>query len=80
MTSYRIETSSALTGEYEFTEVVHSKEDLVAHCTAEWRRESVHVVYLLQPGVPPRMFAVYAAGRCVSPLMNDLHRRTRLTS
>jgi len=75
MISYRIETSCARTGEYQHTEVVNTKAALVAHCTADWRRESVHVVYALQPGIPPRMFAVYVAGRCVSPLFNDRNLR-----
>jgi hypothetical protein len=72
--SYRIETSCAHNGAYQYTEVVHTKDALVEHCTAEWRNQSVHVVYALQVGIPPRMFAVYVAGRCVSPLLNDLYR------
>jgi len=59
--SYRIETSCARTGDYQHTEVVGSKADVVEHCTADWRRESVHVVYALQAGIPPHMFAVYVA-------------------
>jgi hypothetical protein len=68
VTSYRVESSCAHTGAYQHTAVVHSKAALVEHCTAEWRKQSVHVVYAL----PPRMFAVFAGGRCVSPLLNDL--------
>jgi hypothetical protein len=75
MASYRIETSCAHTGDYQYTEVVHTKEAMVEYCTADWRRESVHVVYALQDGIPPDMYAVFAAGRCVSPLLNDLYRR-----
>jgi hypothetical protein len=75
MISYRVESSSAATGEYEHTEVLHSKREMIDHCTADWRRGSVHAVYILHAGLPPRLHAVFAAGRCVSPLTNDLYPR-----
>jgi hypothetical protein len=75
VTSYRIETSCSRTGVYQYTEVVHTKEALVAYCTAEWRRESTHVVSALQPGIKPRMFAVFVAGVCIAPRLNDLYPR-----
>jgi hypothetical protein len=78
MTSYRIETFCRHTGAYQATEVVHSKEALVTHCTTAWRRESVHVAYALAPHVfTPSLggnfVGVFVDGRCVSPLFNDLH-------
>jgi hypothetical protein len=74
MISYRIQANCKHTGEPQHVAVVHSKEELVEHCTAEWRTESVHTVSALQPGLPPRVFAVFVAGVCVSPALNDLRR------
>jgi hypothetical protein len=75
VTSYRVESSCARTGAYQHTAVVHGRAALVEHCTAGWRKESVHVVFALPMGLPPRFYAVFAGGRCVSPLLNELHKR-----
>jgi hypothetical protein len=78
MTSYRVETFCRHTGAYQHTKVVNSKREMIDHCTAQWRRESVHVVYALSPHIiTPSMggnfVGVFVGGRCVSPLLNDLH-------
>jgi hypothetical protein len=73
--SYRIESSCAVTGAYQHTEVVRSQSEMIEHCTAEWRKASVHVVHALPLSLPPRFYAVFAGGRCVSPLLNGLHKR-----
>lgn len=75
MAGYRIESSCARTGAYQHTEVVADKQEMIGHCTAAWRRESVHVVYALPTYAPPGVCAVFVAGRCVSPLLNNLLRR-----
>lgn len=72
MTSFRVESFNAETGELQHTAALFSKEALIEHCTTDWRRGSVHVVYMLHPGIPPRMYAVFVDGRCVSPILNDL--------
>lgn len=69
MSKFRVESSCARTGEYQHTEVYDRKSEVHIHCTEPWRAQSVHVVYALQPGLPPRMIEVYTAGRKVSPVL-----------
>lgn len=69
VTAYRIETSNQLTGDYEYTEVVYSKQEVLIYCCEPWRSKSVHVVWALTPGIPPRIIEVYNNGRKVSPIL-----------
>lgn len=67
-TVHRIESSCAMTGAYQYTEVARSPQEAHEYCVEPWRSRSVHVVYALLPGVTANVVAVYAAGRRVSPL------------
>lgn len=75
MTTYSIETFDKRTGAYQAVATVKSREEMVEFCTAEWRRESVHVVQAIPDyGVGLPIVAVFINGLCVSPLFNSFHK------
>lgn len=66
MTSFRIETFCATTGELQHVEVVFDPMEVLIFCTAPWRAASTHLVYMTTAR-GEKLFRAYTGGRLITP-------------